>query len=436
MAAGREQSTCIAIFFCLALVYFGITVINKRKRTLLLPPGPTRLPLLGNIHQVPFQYQYYTFTQWAREYGEIVYTRFFQQDVVIVNTLRVAQELMEKRGIIYSDRPRFVVLAEVRLFHPNYGLMPYGDEWRRQRKWAQTTFQARGTLETYRPLQQREVRSMLSSLIQAPENFAKHINRYVAGTSMEAALDLGRVGSSLADFFPIFQHIPCWMPGAGFKREALRLRRAVEEVTNMPFEHVKTAMSSGTAKTSFVRRILEETSELATNAEDERRIKASAAMMHAAGMNTMPAVMISFILAMVVHPDVYRKAQVEMDAVVGRSRLPNLDDRLALPYLECVLKEVYRWCCPVPLGAPHAILIDDQYHNYLIPGKSTVIPNIWAMSRDPEIYTEADVFDPDRFSHSLPDTDDLTDPRKYIFGLGRRYESFVGLMYLHFLTAR
>ncbi|KZT03202.1 cytochrome P450 [Laetiporus sulphureus 93-53] len=468
MAAGREQSICLAIFLCFTFVYVVVTVANKRKRSLRMPPGPARLPLLGNAHRVPSQYQYYTFTTWARKYGEIVYARFFHQNVVILNTLRVAQELMEKRGTIYSDRPRFVILAElVRIFHPNYSLMPYGDEWRRQRKWAQTTVQARSTLESYRPLQQREVRSMLSDLIQAPENFAEHISKhvdlYVASVLMEilygitatssdgtfirmshetisGTLDLGGAGSSLADLFPILQYIPSGMPGAGFKRKALKLRRAAEEVVNLPFERVKTAMSSGTAKTSFVRRILEETSELATNVEDERRIKASAALMYE---------------AMVLYPDVYRKAQIEMDAVVGRSRLPNLDDRLVLPYLECVLKEVYRYVLaptrfpspefilnadglapglsisqnigqPVQIldhetsGLPHAVLKGDQYRNYLIPGKSIVIANIWAMSRDPEIYTEADAFDNDRFHPSLPDTDDLTDPRKYIFGFGRR----------------
>jgi cytochrome P450 len=50
----------------------------------------------------------------------------------------------------------------------------------------------------------------------------------------------------------------------------------------------------------------------------------------------------SFILAMVRHPEAYKKAQEEIDRVVGNERLPTLDDREALPYLDCVLKEVLR----------------------------------------------------------------------------------------------
>lgn len=52
--------------------------------------------------------------------------------------------------------------------------------------------------------------------------------------------------------------------------------------------------------------------------------------------------LISFILAMVLHRGTFEKAQAELDRVIGSERLPNLDDRESLPYLECVLKEVYR----------------------------------------------------------------------------------------------
>ena len=50
----------------------------------------------------------------------------------------------------------------------------------------------------------------------------------------------------------------------------------------------------------------------------------------------------AFILAMTLHPDTYEKAQVEMDHVVGSERLPTIEDKDKLPYLECVLKETYR----------------------------------------------------------------------------------------------
>ena len=50
----------------------------------------------------------------------------------------------------------------------------------------------------------------------------------------------------------------------------------------------------------------------------------------------------TFVLAMVLYPDALRKAQEEIDRVIGTSRLPDFSDRAQLPYLECMLKEVYR----------------------------------------------------------------------------------------------
>ena len=60
------------------------------------------------------------------------------------------------------------------------------------------------------------------------------------------------------------------------------------------------------------------------------------------------AVLSTFLLAMVIHPDVCRAAQAEMDAVIGPDRFPTLEDRNLLPYLECVLKETYRCAPPIP----------------------------------------------------------------------------------------
>ena len=60
--------------------------------------------------------------------------------------------------------------------------------------------------------------------------------------------------------------------------------------------------------------------------------------------------MITFILAMILYPDVQRKAKAEIDQIVGNSRLPNFSDEGALPYVEAVLKETLRWHPVTPLG--------------------------------------------------------------------------------------
>ena len=96
---------------------------------------------------------------------------------------------------------------------------------------------------------------------------------------------------------------------------------------------------------------------------------------------------------MTLHPEVQRKAQEELDRVVGTDRLPTFADRDNLPYLEALVSEVHRWMPVSPMGmcsdalaleggltniigAPHRLLQDDEHAGYFIPGGSIVLANI------------------------------------------------------------
>lgn len=70
---------------------------------------------------------------------------------------------------------------------------------------------------------------------------------------------------------------------------------------------------------------------------------------------------------MTIFPEAQKKAQQEIDTVVGGKRLPNYDDWNSLPYTEALLREVLRWRPVLPLGVPHAITDDDVLRGYLIP---------------------------------------------------------------------
>ena len=85
----------------------------------------------------------------------------------------------------------------------------------------------------------------------------------------------------------------------------------------------------------------------------------------------------SFFLAMSLNPDVQRKAQAELDAVVGPHRLPEYDDEESLRYMRALAKECLRWRSVVPLPVPHRSIEDDEYRGYFIPQGSIIISNIW-----------------------------------------------------------
>ena len=128
---------------------------------------------------------------------------------------------------------------------------------------------------------------------------------------------------------------------------------------------------------------------------------------------------------MVLNPEVVRKAQEELDRVVGKDRLPDFSDREDLVYIDAVVKEIVRWAPPLPICVPNRTIRDDVYRGYFIPAGATVIQNIWAILRDPTIYPNPEAFDPDRFLKDGRLNPLVFNPEDRIFGTGRREEIVV-----------
>ena len=93
-------------------------------------------------------------------------------------------------------------------------------------------------------------------------------------------------------------------------------------------------------------------------------------------MQTVAAIY-SFFLVMTLFPEVQKKAQAEIDAVVGSDRLPSFSDRPNLPYCDAIAKEVHRWHVVLPLAIPHRTEEDDWQNGAFIPAGTIVIPNTW-----------------------------------------------------------
>ena len=113
---------------------------------------------------------------------------------------------------------------------------------------------------------------------------------------------------------------------------------------------------------------------------------------------------------MVLHPEVQKKAQAEIDAVVGRDRLPDFRDRPSLPYINAIVKESSRWNLVTPLGrsfviiivttiviiltsseaVPHMSTADDEYNGFYIPKGTIVMGNVWLVLQplNPIFYPE------------------------------------------------
>lgn len=87
---------------------------------------------------------------------------------------------------------------------------------------------------------------------------------------------------------------------------------------------------------------------------------------------------------MVVHPEVQRKIQQQLDDTLGMQRLPTFADREKLPFIDCVVWECLRWNPVLPLGLVHLVSEDDEYRGYFIPKGTSILPNVWLALYIPE----------------------------------------------------
>lgn len=170
------------------------------------------------------------------------------------------------------------------------------------------------------------------------------------------------------------RYLPDWFPGAGFKQTARDYARQLEQTTEQPYEFVKQQMREKKHKVSFLSQALEN---IGADAAMERIHKWSASSMYLGGADTTVSSLMTFFLAMTLFPDVQKKAQEELDRVIGGNRLPNAGDKGTLPYIEAVVKETHRWHPVAPLALPHAATQDDVIRGYRIPKGALILPNNW-----------------------------------------------------------
>jgi len=401
------------------------------------PPGPRPYPIIGNLFDIPPGFQEVAFAKLAEKYGDVMHLSIFGRDFIILSNFEAARDLMDKRSAIYSDRPHFVLLIEMIGADRSLGLLPYGDQQRKHTRLVREGLSPNALL-SYRRLQEYEVTVLLQEIMTTPDEFRTQVRRFTASillqltyghrvismaddkyvqlseTALKGIIDSGTPGLMPVDLFPVLKYLPAWFPGMGFKRHANLVREDLEAMRSTLFEMAKENMKPGS--TFLVSSLMESYSrDGKMSEEDELDIRGAVATLYGACVDTSTSVIETFILAMLHYPDVYRKAQEEIDHVIGTKRLPELADRDSLPYFEAIMKELYRWHPPLPLGIPHRLMKNDHYQSYHIPKGALVMANIWAITQNPDVYDEPQSFRPERYIYGQP-----LDAREMVFGFGRR----------------
>ncbi|KAI0030169.1 cytochrome P450 [Vararia minispora EC-137] len=410
-------------------------------RPLPYPPGPQGWPLVGNLLDMPRTRIWDAFSRFREQYGDIMYMNVLGQPIVVISSVQIAQDLLDKRGAIYSDRPQMRMAGDLCGFIDTLPIMPYGPRFRYVRQLMHKFMGPRTNVEKHARVEEQEAARLLLRILRdpRPESLQEHVRKAAGGIILKLAYgyptqedddpfvkqadkvvaQFSQVvvpGAFLVDIISPLRYVPDWLPGAGFKRFAKSCKREMHELVDMPMEWVRRQQEKVFDNESFV--AMHEHNLMST--EDQDVLKFAAGTLYGGAFPSCTvSSLYSLFLALALNPDVQKKAQTEVDRVVGTERLPALSDRKDLPYIEALVKELLRWNTVAPTGLPHRLTEDDTYNGYFLPKGSVVIANIHCMLHDESIHRDAARFRPERF---LPEEGEMAeqDPLNICFGFGRR----------------
>ncbi|KAF4616644.1 hypothetical protein D9613_008324 [Agrocybe pediades] len=391
-----------------------------------LPPSRKGYPIIGNLLEIPRQFEWKTFHEWSKELDtDILCVKMLGTTLIVLDTPEVATDLLERRSSKYSGRPRMPMVNELMGWDFNLGLMQYGARWKRHRRLMHSSFNPTAVLR-FRPKLVKAARNFLARFLVDPEVVVGNA-RYMASEAVISItyglevqpkddpyiaiaeegvqpLSIAAVpGAFLVDTIPILKYVPEWMPGAGFKRKAREWTQLSRRMVEEPFSATKKLMTEGVCPSSFVSDSLLNTQGVADRDKKirENDIQEVAGTMYAAfsaaGTDTTSSIVASCILGLLEKPEVLKKAQQQLDSVVKPGDLPDFEDEASLPYITAICKEALRWRDVAPTAVPHLLMEDDEYKGYRIPKGSIVIPNVWAMLHNEDVYPDPFAFNPERF---------------------------------------
>ncbi|KAF8485183.1 cytochrome P450 [Russula ochroleuca] len=406
-----------------------------------LPPGPRGYPIVGNLLEMTAG-QWLKFTEWHKKYGDLIYLNAAGQPVVVINSRKVAVELLDRRGTIYSDKPSNIV-CDIMTRGLVIGFAQYGETWRRMRRAATEPFN-KSSVKTFYETQITEAVLLASDLLVGPAQWDQHFRRASASLILsvlygyptlkseqdhiivgiknfsDRLFKAGFMGSHLVHFFPWLRHLPSSL--AKWKRDAEAWYKKDSAMFEGLFRMAEANVAKGDDHQSVAATLIRECEKNKLSSIERVWFGGT---MYVGGAESTSSQMVWWMLAMLAYPETQARAHAELDAVVGRARLPTFADYLHLPYIRAMVKEVLRWRPVSPLGSPHRSTEDDWYEGMFIPKGTICIPNVWHMNRDPELFGKnTEHFDPGRYLDAsgdlAPGLSDIKEEGHFTYGFGRR----------------
>ncbi|XP_024930823.2 desmethyl-deoxy-podophyllotoxin synthase-like [Ziziphus jujuba] len=438
-----QYSLSLTIF----LIIFSLFWFVKQSRSSIkLPPGPWKLPVIGNLHNLVGSLPHHALRELARKHGPFMHLQLGQVSQVIISSPRMAREIMKTHDLRFAQRPELLAMQVLTYGGSDIAFAPYGDYWRQIRKVCIIELLSVKRVQSFASIREDEVWNLVQSikLSEGLINFTEKIYSLTSSITCRTAFGDKRQdehefvslseeaislagGFDIAELFPSnkFLQITRRMATNKLKKVRSKVNQILENIIHEHRQKHMTEKNGGDESWPREEDLVDVLLRLQQSGSREfplttDNIKAVIWEIFTAGTDTSSTTVVWAMSEMMKNPRVIEKAQAEVRKLCqGNKGLIQEKDIQRLSYLKLVVKETLRLHPPGPLLLPRECREACKIDGYEIPLKTRVIVNAWAIGRDPEYWNDAESFIPERFDGSSIDYKG-TDFEYIPFGAGRR----------------
>ncbi|XP_028755349.1 cytochrome P450 71D10-like [Neltuma alba] len=425
--------------FCFLLLIYKRSNPKKSFKTLPLPPGPWKLPLIGNIHQLIGSLPHHSLRNLANKYGPLMHLQLGETSNVIVTSSEIAKQIFTTHDLIFSNRPHLLASNIILYDNIDIGFSPHGNHWRQLRKICTLELFTAKRVRSFRYIREEEVSALLGdirshegSVINLSEKIFKTTNSIIARAAFgkksrdqEAFIStlkdiMNLVGGfSVVDLFPSAKFLQVI---TGMRAKLERIHRLNDQIIeNIIKDHMeRKATSNESSEENLLDLLLRiQQGEDLEHPLTHDHVKVVLLDMFIAGSETSSTTLEWAVAELMKNPKVMEKAQAEVRKVYNEKGYVDESEIHQLKYLNSIVKETLRLHPPGVLLLPRENTERCVINGYEIPEKTKIIVNGWAIFRDPKSWDDAETFKPERFLDNPIDFKGTN--FDYIpFGAGRR----------------
>ncbi|KAF3435247.1 hypothetical protein FNV43_RR22334 [Rhamnella rubrinervis] len=417
----------------ICLVLFILSFLRKRSKAqvssiLELAPGPWKLPVIGNLHQLIGTLPHRSLRNLAKKYGPVMHLQVGEIPFFVISSPQGAKEMMKTHDLHFAQRR--ASLAGEYLSYGNSGISfaPYGDQWRQLRKICVVELLSAKRVHAYRSIREEEAWNMIKSIsascglaIDLSEKLLSYTNdvtsRSAFGNKCKeqeefiSLLDQIRQltgGFKIADVFPSLRFLLGYATGMtpALRKSHKKLDKILDIIINHHKVKRQNLATTGAGKPGG-----EDVIDVLLNLQESgmqefkitmNHVKAVALDIFSAGSETSATTLEWAMSELLRNPRVLTKAQEEVRRVLkGKKKIQEIDIH-ELDYLKSVVKETLRLHPPVSL-ITRVARERCEVNGYEVPADTKFIINLFALGRDPEYWVDAGSFKPERFDGSSID---------------------------------